>query len=165
MPAPALASACAPTSLTFLIDTVACLLLATLAWCDWSTRRLSNVLIALLVGLAMFRTNACALDLSWGPALLVLTTGMLLVAINVCGAGDVKLLSACILLITSHLSVFLFTLALVGGVLSLAYGVLHCHRHYRNNAQIFFHPPGVPYGVAIALTTAMKIAQPYLKPG
>jgi len=81
-----------------------------------------------------------------------------LFALNAMGGGDVKLLAALALWIAPLLFLkLLIVMALVGGVLTLAFGAWHIARRQREKLAI-------PYGVAIAMAGLWVLGTGYLPP-
>ncbi|KAA5607230.1 hypothetical protein F1188_00205 [Roseospira marina] len=95
-----------------------------------------------------------------GPAVAVFVVCAVLFVVGVLGGGDVKLLGATSLWITpGHVSAFLLSVALIGGLLSLLYLALRWmspQRQQKQGAVDRFCPGDhersktIPYGVAIA---------------
>jgi prepilin peptidase CpaA len=125
-------------------------ILITAAVSDALHFRIPNVLSVALV--LVFALQACASVMPFGEILqhvlagaIVFGVGFVLFAVNIVGAGDVKLMSAVSLVVgwTSLLSL-LTTVAAVGGVLSLLIISL-------GSQGIISNSRVVPYGVAIAV--------------
>jgi prepilin peptidase CpaA len=126
---------------------------------DWMSIALS--------GLAVLRWAAApqVSEALWtlGSAALIFAVGLVCFSRGWFGGGDVKLLSASILLVGSERALwFLLMMALMGGVLSV--GVLIWDGFVRRSARAsvvgagtselrdaVLPPPSVPYGIAIAV--------------
>lgn len=94
--------------------------------------------------------------LQLGVALLTLAILAVLFAMRAMGGGDVKLLVALALWIEPALfAKLVIAMALLGGVLTLGFGMWHIARHQRDRLSI-------PYGVAIALAGLWIIGTDYL---
>jgi prepilin peptidase CpaA len=93
-----------------------------------------------------------------GVALATFAVLAVLFALRAMGGGDVKLLTALALWIEPLLFVkLLVVMALLGGVLTLAFGAWHIARRQRERLVI-------PYGVAIATAGLWVLSTSYLPP-
>ena len=93
-----------------------------------------------------------------GVALATFAVLAVLFALRAMGGGDVKLLTALALWIEPLLFVkLLVVMALLGGVLTLAFGAWHIARRQRERLAI-------PYGVAIAMAGLWVLSTSYLPP-
>ena len=144
----------------YLIPVLGVLLLAIVACGDVRTRRIPNALsiavVALgLLGLALNNEPTAAIE-SVAAAAAVFGIGFLLFCCGLIGGGDVKMMSATVLLVGSdRLSLFLVAMGLCGLVVTLA--VIASDRLARRPALPQAGPDNepqsprtVPYGVAIA---------------
>lgn len=131
---------------------------------DLRSRRIANWLnAAIAVGAPLFWW-ASGLPL-WpgvasqlGVALLTFAITAGLFALRAMGGGDVKLLTALALWIPPVLFFKLVILmALLGGILTLAFGVVHIMRRRKTKISI-------PYGVAISAASLWVIGTNYLPP-
>lgn len=119
------------------------LLLSILSYTDIRHRMLSNKLIV-LVSLAV-------LPLSWllyqqifiFSALICLVIGFILFLFNIIGAGDVKLLSALMLMVPADNAFPLLLLISLWGLVVIVVGLIFSRQSMKQR--------GVPYGVAIGL--------------
>jgi prepilin peptidase CpaA len=94
-----------------------------------------------------------------GVALATFAVLSVLFAIKAMGGGDVKLLTALALWISPMLFVkLLVMMALLGGVLTVGFGMWHIWRRQRDKISI-------PYGVAISASGLWVIASFYLPAG
>lgn len=132
------------------------------AFTDLRSRKIANWLNgAIALGAPLFWL-ASGLDLWPGVAIqlgIALVTFIILAglfAIRAMGGGDVKLLTALALWIppVQYLSLLLI-MALVGGLLTLVFGVWHLMRRQRDRLA-------VPYGVAIAIGGLWVLGTNYL---
>lgn len=131
------------------------------AFTDLRSRHISNKLnavIALGAPLFWWATGLSFSDIAWqlGVALLALVILAGLFAMRWMGGGDVKLLSALALWVKP--AVFLdliIAVALIGGVLTLAFGAWHIARRQHDRLAI-------PYGVAIAAAALLVLGDTYL---
>jgi prepilin peptidase CpaA len=125
--------------------------LLTAAFTDLRSRRIGNWLTgAIALGAPLFWWASGLqpwpeIALQVGVAALTFAVLAALFAIRAMGGGDVKLLTALALWIRPEEFVMLvFAMALIGGVLTLAFGAWHVARRQRDKLAI-------PYGVAISL--------------
>lgn len=132
------------------------------AFTDLKSRRIANWLNAAIAltapvfwwasGMALWPDMALQL----GLALATFVALSILFALKAMGGGDVKLLTALALwIVPAHFGKLLIMMALVGGVLTLAFGGWHVIRRQRNKIAI-------PYGVAIAAAGLWVIASFYI---
>jgi prepilin peptidase CpaA len=124
--------------------------LLTAAFTDLRTRKISNKLTsAIALGAPLFwlvQPEFSLIDVAWqvGVALLTLLVLAGFFALRWMGGGDVKLLTALALWVKpADFGVLVIYMALIGGVLTLAFGAWHIARRQRDRLAI-------PYGVAIA---------------
>ena len=132
------------------------------AFTDLKRRQIDNWLNAgiALAAPAFWWSSGLALwpDVAWqlGIALITFTICAGLFALRWMGGGDVKLLSALALWITPLLFLRLvIIMALVGGVLTLIFGMWHFMRRQKERLAI-------PYGVAISAAGLWIISTEYL---
>jgi prepilin peptidase CpaA len=131
------------------------------AFTDLRRRQIDNHLnaaIALGAPLFWWAAGFSLVDVAWqlGVALVAFVILAGLFALRWMGGGDVKLLSALALWIKPLLFVrLLVIMALVGGVLTLAFGAWHIARRRRDRLAI-------PYGIAIAAAGLWVLADTYL---
>lgn len=131
------------------------------AFTDWRSRQISNKLnaaIALCAPLFWWATGLSFGDIAWQVGIavltLVLTAGFF--ALRWMGGGDVKLLTVLALWIQPALFLQLvIAMAVIGGVLTLAFGAWHIARRQRDRLAI-------PYGIAIAAAALLVLSQTYL---
>ena len=121
------------------------------AFTDIRSRRIANWLngaIALGAPVYWFATDmALWPDVAWQLGLAVVTFAVLsiLFAIRAMGGGDVKLLTALALWIEPNAFLnLLIMMALLGGVLTVGFGMWHIYRRQKDKLTI-------PYGVAISI--------------
>lgn len=131
------------------------------AFTDLRSRRIGNWLNgAIALGAPLFWL-ASGLDLTeialqLGVAAATLAVLAVLFALRAMGGGDVKLLTALALWIEPLLFLKLvIAMALIGGVLTLAFGAWHVTRRQRDKLAI-------PYGVAISLAGLWVLGTAYL---
>ena len=94
--------------------------------------------------------------LQFGVALATFAVLAALFAMKAMGGGDVKLLTALALWIAPMLFLkLLIVMALVGGVLTLVFGIRNVMRRQREKLQI-------PYGVAIAMAGLWVLGTSYM---
>jgi prepilin peptidase CpaA len=130
--------------MSLLLLAAAALALAAAAVSDLRTRKLPNSLTAVVAAAAVARhlAGGASLPLGWPGALAALLAGLALYRAKVMGAGDVKLISACLLWFPGRLAAdYLFLVSFLGGL--MAVGVMAASKIRRRKAQ------GVPYGPAI----------------
>ena len=143
-----------------LLGALAIALLAA-AFTDIRNRQISNKLnaaIALGAPLFWWASGLGLADVAWqlGVALLSLVVLAGFFALRWMGGGDVKLLTALALWIKPEGFLHLIAaMALIGGVLTLAFGAWHIARRQRDRLAI-------PYGVAIAAAALLTLADTYL---
>ncbi len=131
------------------------------AFTDWRRRQIDNKLnaaIALTAPLFWWAAGYGLDDVAWqiGIALLAFAVLAGLFALGWMGGGDVKLLAALALWIQPIPFVrLLMIMALVGGVLTLAFGAWHIARRRRDRIAI-------PYGIAIACAGLWVLVDTYL---
>ena len=132
------------------------------AFTDLRSRRIGNWLnggIALAAPLFWWASGlALWPDIAMQVGVALATFGVLaaLFAFGAMGGGDVKLLTALALWIAPALFVnLIIVMALVGGVLTLAFGAWHVMRRQRERLAI-------PYGVAIATAGLWVLGTSYL---
>jgi len=131
------------------------------AFTDLRRRKIDNKLnaaIALGAPLFWWASSLSLVDVAWqlGVALIAFIILAGLFAMRWMGGGDVKLLSALALWIQPLLFVrLLVIMALVGGLLTLAFGAWHIARRQRDRVAI-------PYGIAIATAGLWVLADTYL---
>ncbi|MGN6356124.1 MAG: A24 family peptidase [Novosphingobium sp.] len=131
------------------------------AFTDLRSRQISNKLnaaIALGAPLFWWAGGLSFGEIAWqiGVALasLVILAGFF--ALRWMGGGDVKLLAALALWVRPALFLELvIAMAIIGGLLTLAFGAWHIARRQRDRLAI-------PYGVAIAAAALVVIGQTYL---
>lgn len=136
--------------------------LLTAAITDWRTRKIHNWLNALIALAAPLWWWASGLslwpDVAWqlGIAVAAFAVFAAMFAMKWMGGGDVKLLTALALWIEPMWFLqFLFVMAIVGGVLTLLFGMWHIARRQRDRLAI-------PYGVAIAIAGLWVLGTVYL---
>ncbi|MFT4027157.1 MAG: prepilin peptidase [Novosphingobium sp.] len=132
------------------------------AFTDIRSRHISNKLNAAIALCAplfwLVSPDFVPMDIVWriGVALatLVITAGFF--AMRWMGGGDVKLLTALALWVEpmTFLNLVL-AMAIIGGVLTLAFGAWHIARRQRDRLAI-------PYGVAIAAAALLVLGDTYL---
>lgn len=131
------------------------------AFTDWRRRQIDNKLNAgIAIGAPLFwLASGYGLgDIGWqiGIAALVFMVLAGLFALGWMGGGDVKLLAALALWVEPlAFARLLVIMALVGGVLTLAFGAWHIARRRRDRIAI-------PYGIAIASAGLWVLADTYL---
>jgi len=136
--------------------------LVTAAFTDLKSRRIANWLNATIaLGAPLFwLASGMALwpDIAMQIGLAVATFAVLsiLFALRAMGGGDVKLLTALALWIQPLIFVkLLIMMALLGGVLTIGFGMWHVARRQKDKLAI-------PYGVAIAAAGLWTIGTFYL---
>ncbi|RJY10238.1 peptidase [Aurantiacibacter aquimixticola] len=136
--------------------------LVTAAFTDLKSRRIANWLnatIALGAPLFWFASDMSLwpdVAMQLGVALGTFAVLSLLFAIKAMGGGDVKLLTALALWIEpSAFMKLLIMMALLGGLLTVVFGMWHKIRRHEGKIAI-------PYGVAIALAGLWTIGTFYL---
>jgi prepilin peptidase CpaA len=131
------------------------------AFTDIRSRHISNKLnagIAICAPLFWWATGLGMADIGWhlGVALLTLVITAGFFALRWMGGGDVKLLTALALWVPPLVFLNLvIAMALIGGVLTLAFGAWHIARRQRDRLAI-------PYGVAIAAAALLVLGDTYL---
>lgn len=131
------------------------------AFTDLRSRQISNKLnaaIALGAPLFWWASGLSLGDIAWqvGVALISLVILAGFFALRWMGGGDVKLLAALALWVQPMLFLqLIIAMAIIGGVLTLAFGAWHIARRQRDRLAI-------PYGVAIAAAALLVIGQTYL---
>jgi prepilin peptidase CpaA len=131
------------------------------AFTDLRNRQISNKLnavIALGAPLFWWASGLSLTDVAWqlGIALLSLAILAGFFAMRWMGGGDVKLLTALALWVKPAMFLNLvIAMALIGGVLTLAFGAWHIARRQRDRLAI-------PYGVAIACAALLVLGEAYL---
>lgn len=128
---------------------------------DWRRRQIDNKLTAAIaVGAPLFwwASGFSLTDIGWqlGVALAAFVILAGLFALGWMGGGDVKLISALALWIKPLIFVrLLLIMAIIGGVLTLAFGCWHIVRRQRERLAI-------PYGIAIAAAGLWVLIDTYL---
>ena len=128
---------------------------------DWRRRQIDNKLTAAIaVGAPLFwwASGFSLTDIGWqlGVALAAFAILAGLFALGWMGGGDVKLISALALWIKPLIFVrLLVIMAIIGGVLTLAFGCWHIVRRQRERLAI-------PYGIAIAAAGLWVLIDTYL---
>lgn len=129
---------------------------------DMLTMTIPNRVSLLLLGGFLLATPLAGLSLEafamhLGAGLLVLTFGFALFAAGLIGGGDVKLMaSSSLWLGFAHLFAYVFLIAMLGGVLALAFVVLRSFfpvgslRAPGWLLRLQAKETGIPYGIAIA---------------
>lgn len=131
------------------------------AFTDLRSRQISNKLnaaIALGAPLFWWAGGLSFGEIAWqiGVALASLVVLAGFFALRWMGGGDVKLLAALALWVRPALFLELvIAMAIIGGLLTLAFGAWHIARRQRDRLAI-------PYGVAIAAAALVVIGQTYL---
>jgi prepilin peptidase CpaA len=131
------------------------------AFTDLRSRQISNKLnaaVALGAPLFWWATGLSFGDIAWqfGVAALALVILAGFFALRWMGGGDVKLLTALALWVQPAAFLNLvIAMALIGGVLTLAFGAWHIARRQRDRLTI-------PYGVAISSAALLVLADTYL---
>jgi prepilin peptidase CpaA len=131
------------------------------AFTDLRSRQISNRLnLAIAIGAPLFwwATALSLGDVAWqiGIAVLTLFVTAGFFALRWMGGGDVKLLTVLALWVPPALFMQLvIAMAVIGGVLTLAFGAWHIARRQRDRLAI-------PYGVAIAAAALLVLGQTYL---
>ena len=133
----------------------AAITLVLIAYSDFKTRKIPNILPLALTGLYGLYATASYIsgqmtitDITWsvGGAVIIFLVAALMFAYNIMGGGDVKALSALALWAgKSYILPLLFNVAIVGGVVAL--GLIASRRFMRDSDLM----NKVPYGVAIAV--------------
>jgi prepilin peptidase CpaA len=144
-------------------------LLAIIAYSDIKTFRIPNLLVGAIAALGVIRLvllgDPLAAIYAVGAAVLVLTIGLVLFARRIVGGGDVKLLTATILLIRYRDLFEFFTLMTIFGALLSFAALIHNFRPLVFGPRLAA-PAGrliVPYGVAIAASGIVTLLlQPLL---
>jgi len=151
------------------IVAAACIACATAAVSDWRTRRIPNAVAAAIAVVGLVRLGLAPELLAEGYTLTTaagaFAVGFVLFRHGAMGGGDVKMISATILVVGyQHVLGFLFLMSLCGGTLALVtlaagkLGFASSHRRetaYRNPMQHDRRQETerrltVPYGVAVA---------------
>jgi len=134
------------------------------AFTDLRSRHIGNWLngaIALAAPLFWWASGMALwpdIALQLGVALATFAGLAVLFALRAMGGGDVKLLTALALWIAPMLFLkLLIVMALLGGVLTIAFGIRHVMR--RRSEKL-----AIPYGVAIALAGLWVLGTNYLPP-
>jgi prepilin peptidase CpaA len=139
---------------------VAIALLVVAAYSDIKTFRIPNVLVAAIAALAIVRLiligNPVTGIFSVGVAVFVFLIGSLLFSRGLVGGGDVKLLTATILLIRYRdMFEFFVLMSVVGALLSIAVMLIHSYLPLYAGPRLAARLPvsrlPVPYGVAISV--------------
>jgi prepilin peptidase CpaA len=134
-------------------------LLAGAAYSDIKTFRIPNLLVGAIAVVGLIRLvlshDPLAAIYAAGATVLVFTIGLVLFARRIVGGGDVKLLTATILLIRYRdLFDFLLLMSVVGALLSVAVMLVHNYLPLVAGPRLAVRLPKtrlpVPYGVAIA---------------
>jgi prepilin peptidase CpaA len=131
------------------------------AFTDLRSRQISNKLnavIALGAPVFWYTSGLSLADIAWqfGVALLALVILAGFFAMRWMGGGDVKLLAALALWVKPLVFLnLILAMAVIGGVLTLAFGAWHIARRQRDRLAI-------PYGVAIASAALLVLADTYL---
>ena len=131
------------------------------AFTDWRSRQISNRLnaaIALGAPLFWWATALSFGDIAWqiGMAALTLVITAVFFAMRWMGGGDVKLLTVLALWVKPDLFLqLIIAMAIIGGLLTLAFGAWHIARRQRDRLAI-------PYGIAIATAALLVLGQTYL---
>lgn len=131
------------------------------AFTDLRSRHISNRLnaaIALGAPLFWWASGLSLGDMAWqlGVAALSFAVFAGFFALRWMGGGDVKLLTALALWVKPLVFLdLILAMAVIGGVLTLAFGAWHIARRQRDRLAI-------PYGVAIASAALLVLAQTYL---
>ena len=158
----------APNVMCFLlIATVACLA----AWEDVTSLRISNRHSLVLLIMFPLVVTLCADMAGWsglGAAVYMSFVGLILYAMGVMGAGDVKLATVLSLYIGwDEIGAYMIGMALTGGVVALV--TLYYRKHPSHlpptpwppeswPAQIVLGRTVLPYGVAITLPAILLLA-------
>jgi len=136
--------------------------LVTAAFTDLKSRRIANWLngtIALGAPLFWFASDMALwpdVAMQIGTAVATFAVLSILFALKAMGGGDVKLLTALALWIQPVIFLkLLIMMALLGGVLTIGFGMWHVARRQKDKLAI-------PYGVAIALAGLWTIGTFYL---
>jgi len=140
----------------FLVGVAATIVFAIACYQDIRHRSIPNTLPAVLAGVAVVKWAAIG---EWGPALWALAAAAIVLLVTGfmfyqgwLGGGDVKLLTAAVLLLGApDTPALLLGMALIGGVLSLAMLLWRA-------TQAGMPKPTVPYGVAIAVASIAILA-------
>lgn len=133
------------------------------AFTDIRSRHISNQLngaIAICAPLFWWATGLGLADIGWqlGVALLTLVITAGFFALRWMGGGDVKLLTALALWVKPwDFGILITYMAIIGGILTLAFGAWHIARRQRDRLAI-------PYGVAIA-AAGIIVLLPALRQG
>lgn len=145
----------------FLLGALACALIYA-AFTDLRRRQIDNWLNAVIaLGAPLFWWSTglslwpgVAIQLGIALAAFVVLAGLF--ALRAMGGGDVKLLTALALWIEPEWFLrLLLVMALVGGILTIAFGAWHVMRRQRDKLAI-------PYGVAIAVAGLWVLGSHYL---
>jgi len=145
----------------FLVSVAAAIIFLIACYQDIRHRTISNAIPLAVAGAAIVKWIAVG---QIGPALWALAAAAVALAISAflfaqgwLGGGDVKLLSAAILLIGAPATpLFLVGMALIGGVIAAAMMVARAAK--RAPADAAEERPTVPYGVAIAVAAVAILA-------
>ena len=113
---------------------------------DWRWRRLPNLSVLLLAELGLAYAGLHPrLEPDFVPVLLTLLAGLPLLALRVCGAGDVKLCAALALWLPGRMGAFLFGMAAAGLLLALL--------------MLLMRRRTLPYGCAMLVPAAWLLGQ------
>lgn len=113
---------------------------------DWRWRRLPNLSVLLLAALGLVHAFLHpGLEPDFVPPLLTLLAGLPLLALRVCGAGDVKLCAALALWLPGRMGAFLFGMAAAGLLLALL--------------MLLMRRRTLPYGCAMLVPAAWLLGQ------
>lgn len=144
---------------------VVCMLIV--LWLDSTRYTIPNWLVGLLLLAYPFAVFTAPAPVEWQTALIgaaiTLVLGYGLFALRWMGGGDVKLLAALALWVgISSLLDFMLTVAILGGILSLALIVLrkaipHLPLGERKLPRLLREGQPVPYGIAIAFAFLLLI--------
>jgi prepilin peptidase CpaA len=147
-------------------------LLAVAGYSDIKTFRIPNLLVGAIAVVGVIRLillhDPLAAIYAIGAAVLVFTIGLVLFARRIVGGGDVKLLTATILLIRYRdLFDFFTAMSVIGALLSVAVVLVHNHLPIVAGPRLRVRLPKtrlpVPYGVAIAIAGVVTLLfQPLL---
>jgi len=147
-------------------------LLIVAAYSDIKTLRIPNLLVGAIAVVGLIRLillhDPLAAIYAVGAAVLVFTIGLVLFARRIVGGGDVKLLTATILLLRYRDLLDFFTvMSVIGALLSVAVVLVHNYLPLVAGPRLDVRLPKgrlpVPYGVAIAAAGIMTLLfQPLL---